>query len=48
MIGDITYWANFLKLDSVIGTPLGKAMDTDPRHNDEAIQVDACIPTDQN
>ena len=31
----------------VTGTPLGKAMDTDSRHYNEAIQVDASVPTDQ-
>ena len=33
------------------GGPLGEAMDTDPKHNDEAIQVGASVPrfpSDQN
>ena len=36
------------KIYFVTGTTLGKAMDTDSRHNHEAIQVDASVPIDQN
>ena len=44
----VTYLVECLKSNFATGTSLGKAMDTDPRHNDEAIQMDASVSTDQN